>query len=413
MKKRFICACILLLIIPHLSKAQAVWKPGFIITQNGDTIHGLIENRETRSLVRACHFRESEGAETRIYTPSDIRGYRFHEGRYFITKYVDELAQGSPVFLEFLVQGEVSFYHYFDSGSRFFILKDGEFNELTNTTETIAVDGRDYVFVRNEFRGILSYYLRDANMRRDIDRSDLTPRSLINLAMTYQAHACPDEECIVFEKRFAPIKVIPGFHAGFASNKISFGDRIISDYNTNINLGLMLRLENVLHWNNKFIFDTGINVHRFTYYTLSASKSSKYGREPIIYNDTSIVLTRFPTPPTTARVNLNITALTIPVVVIYRAPLENHSPYAGLGVSNMFVINQTDDLYYYLYSNRYKNVIPGYHLGLIAKTGTTFRLNDALNFLVEFSFTHSQSMDINHMLRFRNNHFSLNFGVLL
>jgi hypothetical protein len=415
MPRKIIYTCFFLLLIPSLSLAQFGWLPGFIITQSGDTIRGFIENRETRSLVRVCHFRESEEAQPQIFSPTDILGYRFSEGRYFVSRQVDDLGSGNPVFLEFLVEGEVSFFHYFDSGSRYFIMKNGIFSELKSTTEMIVHNDRKYGFERKEYKGMLSYFLQDADMRKEIDRSELTPMSLINLAITYQAHVCPDEDCIVYEKRLNPVKIIPGFHTGFTSNKISFGGRVNSSYSTSFNVGFRLRFENVITWNENILFETGLNIHRFTNYTLSSGQNSPLGKERIRYNNNNIILSQpyWNNPdPVTAQVNIKTTALNIPLTVLYRLPSRTISPYAGVGFSNMIVLSQTKELHYYLFNNRYNKAIPNYHLGLKATLGSAIKLNNSTDFLFEISFAHTESLDINQMLRFNNNQFSLNFGVL-
>ena len=65
-------------------RAQVNPKPGFIITNHGDTIRGNIDFRTNEKLSKQCEFWANGGNEDTTYKPGDIEGFRFDNGgKYF------------------------------------------------------------------------------------------------------------------------------------------------------------------------------------------------------------------------------------------------------------------------------------------------------------------------------------------
>jgi hypothetical protein len=403
--RKSIILCCILFFSNSLVFSQLVWVPGYIITQKSDTIHGFIEFRETKSLNRVCHFKENQEAEVQIFAPGDIAGYRFSSGRYFVSRFVDDLDIDQPVFLEFLVKGEVSFFHFLDTISQYFVLKEGEFHELKNTKKMISENYRKFRFERKEYIGALNYILGDADMKKDIDRAELTSKSLINLAIEYQAQVCPDEDCIVYEIKKPPIRATLGLQTGLVGNNISFGGRLNSNFSPGFYAGLLLRFENVIQWSENLILESQINLQQFTYYSLSAGTKGNWLFEQISYKDEIIILSKR-TLPHSARVNLNTTALKVPLTLLYLFPRHVHTPYLGIGLSTMFVLNQPADLTYSFFDYHLNKTIPSFHFGPRIAAGTTLKLKSFKGLSMGVSYEHTESANINQMLRFISNQFS-------
>ena len=69
-----------------LSMAQTNPKPGYIITNAGDTVRGILDFRTNEMLSKKCEFWANGDSEGRTYKPGDIEGFRFdHNGKYFVT----------------------------------------------------------------------------------------------------------------------------------------------------------------------------------------------------------------------------------------------------------------------------------------------------------------------------------------
>jgi len=316
-----------------------------------------------------------------------------------------------PVFLEFLVEGEVSFFHFFDARSRYFIQKNGQFHELKNTSEMVTEKDRKYRFERKEYIGTLTYYMIDADMKHNINRSELTPKSLINLAIDYQAQVCPDEDCIVYKKIMQPVRTTLGFHAGLASNSISFGERLNSNFSPGYYAGMLLRFENAIRWSENILLEAQINLQQFNYYTLSAGTNGDWLFEKIKYKDEVIIISKR-SSPSSARVNLNTTALKIPLTILYRLPGRAYIPYLGFGLSTMFVVTQPNDMTYDLFEYHLNKTIPTFHFGPKATAGTIIKLNNSRGMSLGISYEHTESTNINQMLRFRNRQFSFDVSFL-
>ena len=81
---RSILTIVLRAIFATTTMAQTNPKPGYIITNNGDTIRGNIDFRTNEKLLKQCEFWANGGNEDTTYKPGDIEGFRFDNGgKYF------------------------------------------------------------------------------------------------------------------------------------------------------------------------------------------------------------------------------------------------------------------------------------------------------------------------------------------
>ncbi len=63
--------------------AQNIFSPGYIVTEAGDTIRGLIYEKSDEELSRKLIFKTSESAEEQKYTTRNIVAFGFESGRVF------------------------------------------------------------------------------------------------------------------------------------------------------------------------------------------------------------------------------------------------------------------------------------------------------------------------------------------
>ena len=91
--------------------AQVNPKPGFIITNHGDTIRGNIDFRTNEKLAKQCEFWANGSNEGQIYKPGDIEAFRFDSGgKYFVTRRLNVNGEPELYFAEFMVQGKMNLY---------------------------------------------------------------------------------------------------------------------------------------------------------------------------------------------------------------------------------------------------------------------------------------------------------------
>ncbi len=136
--------------LTFLVSAQSDFRPGFIITNAGDSIAGEIDYRLNLKNYNSCLFKNS-GGEVTEYFPDQLRGYGFLDDK----NYTTEIEEG--FFVEKLVEGSMSLYRF---DNVFFVDKDslyrfeskkGEIDEMSQ-----EVTGED-----SRWRGILTFLISD------------------------------------------------------------------------------------------------------------------------------------------------------------------------------------------------------------------------------------------------------------
>jgi hypothetical protein len=395
----------------NISLAQDNYRKGYIITNENDTIYGLLQNRSSKQAGRQCNFKQNEEAETSSYLPGQIIGYRFDEGKYYISKIITQYGQEQTVFLEFLIKGKANFYALNDNeGSRFFIEteKDG-FVELTDHEKIVRTDSGTF-YSSNKYMGKLLYIMADyPQLATVINQTDLQSKPLIHLAKEYQTLACPTEECTVFEKRFKPVSVGISFHGGVVMKNLNMGDRIISDNRIGFCGGASIRFRNILYSNERISLETGINLIKNNTFIFKSSESNTQS-EKVIYYDKGYYINKFDEvyfsdnyiKVKSLETETKISTLSIPVIVHYSFLSKKLRPGMGIGGIFSFVTSQNENLNYEFFSDRYGKTFPDKLAGFVVnaslkyKTGTKSSLELDLKYLIESSLG-----DVNQFYRYK------------
>jgi hypothetical protein len=398
--------------------SQNDWKPGFVINNEGDTLWGYIDNRDSRSNAQQCFFKNGLDKMSVVFSPAEIAAYRFTDGKFFVSRKIDEDDSAQPVFLEFMVQGQINLYHYRENDSHYYMEKDGKLHELKNTKEVIRYSkldipgtSQDFKKENREYIGMLTYLLQEADLNTEIAKSKLTPRSLINLTVKYQEAVCPDEECVIYEMNVKPVKVSWGIHSSIDMNTISFGYLIHSDYSQGFAIGGRMELENVIKWAEKVTISIDLNLQKFQKYTLYSGDS--YSDEIIRYNNSEYRLKPESrrTEETDVLVNLGITAIKIPILLNYNFSKGPVQPYMRAGVQNILLVSKNKDFMIpRIHFNR-KETIPGYLGGLTGGIGTRIKITSKQKVFLEFNYEYAEYLTLNRIFRFTNNLFALQAGL--
>jgi len=383
-----------LLPIVLLLNAQSNFQSGYIIKPNNDTINGYIEIRDSKSNSRQCFFRDSLAGKSQMFGPGDIEGYRFLNGKFFISKSIKEIQSGEKVFLEFLVNGRVNMYHFSDEKDRYFVEKEGEIYELLNSDGIRKIDNVDYQKERKEYIGILNYLLQDAHIQSDIQRSELGAQSLISIAQKYHYRVCDDEQCIVYEMDVKPPKFRWGIQAGMTFNQFCFGFQTITNYGMGGLIGGSMEIQNLVLWAEKISLVMDLDIQRLTNYNLTEMHEGSGSF--INYNSKEYLLHYYDFPGTvqSLHVNLNTTALKVPATLNYTFGNSLFRPYIGFGVVNMFVISKNKDFIYQPFDLQNMASIPNYYFGTVGRYGCRLGLKngDLLYLEVVNEFTQSDML---------------------
>ncbi len=193
------------------SFAQSDFRPGYYLTLRNDTVKGFIEYRGENKNSNSVLFKKDEFSKPVKFEPSEIKAYRFNDGKFYVTKNIETGSEEKMVFLEFLVDGITNLYFYRDLNNYKYFLEDkkGNMLELSNDTKTEKVDGKGEIQTNtNKYIGLLKATFADCKeIQSQIDNVSLGHKSLINITKQYHNYVCDDEVCIVYEKKLSPIKV--------------------------------------------------------------------------------------------------------------------------------------------------------------------------------------------------------------
>nr|WP_319401527.1 hypothetical protein [uncultured Carboxylicivirga sp.] len=194
-------------------QAQSDLRNGYIITNNNDTIYGMIDYSWNRTNDKKCTFKKESNSETQVFIPNDIKSFRFIESKYYDSKNIEIDGVTNSVFLELLISGKVNLYYHKGLG-KYYLEKNEQLYELKNSTEVVSKNGYMYETEKREFVGVMTYLLQDANIQNYIDKAVLDHKSLIKIAKEYNKQMCSDEECIIYEKKVAKVKKTYGVVVG-------------------------------------------------------------------------------------------------------------------------------------------------------------------------------------------------------
>jgi hypothetical protein len=150
--------------------AQSDYRKGFVITQKGDTLHGLIDYQADHALSDKCKFRLNEKAKTQVYYTEDLLGYQV-EDRKFISKSVtiyNDITEN--VFLEIIVSGKMNLYYYMDLSRKEYLFINPQndsrlvflpYRKITTIVRNEAGLGRNTTIETTDHIDTLKKYMQD------------------------------------------------------------------------------------------------------------------------------------------------------------------------------------------------------------------------------------------------------------
>ena len=255
--------------------AQSQFKEGYVLLMNGDTLYGQIENRNYYNNSIQCLFKPENSNTAIKYTPDQLLGYRFTDGKYYISKQVDTEGTKKTLFLEYLINGELNVYFYQDNnGNHYYVNKSSSsLRELTYSKDIITIDGLDYLRDSKPFINVLDNLTGDCqSVKDDIKKLDVPDhRNLIKIAEEYHNQVCKDRKCIIYEKKM-PRKLKLEFVGG-SSTVFAYADNIIQksypSYGFNIFMQQPIASERI-YLGAGLIFDGKIDSSK-TYYRVPLS----------------------------------------------------------------------------------------------------------------------------------------------
>lgn len=179
---------------------------GYILLSKTDTLYGELNGGTYYQNSLYCDFKSINSDSIQRYLPSEIDGYRFLDGKFYITRDVFLNGKDSTFFMEFIIDGELDIYFIQDNHktNHYFASKDGlPLKELQYSNKMLYIDGKYYEKETQKYIGVLNTLTKDCpELEEDIIRlKKPNHKKIIRFSEKYHNIVCTENECIIFEKK--------------------------------------------------------------------------------------------------------------------------------------------------------------------------------------------------------------------
>ncbi len=251
-------------LVSQIANSQSDFKKGYILFSENDTIFGQIDNKNYYLNSLYCDFRKNEKDSIKRYYPKDIFGYRFNDGKYYISKSIQKDLKDTSFFFEFLIKSKLNIYFVQNQfENNYYISEDGiKLNKLKYINDDIYIENRKMHRENKQFIGLLNYYTKDCpEIKKDINRIEKpNHKNLIKLTEKYNKLTCPNGQCMIYEKKIPHLfKFEMFYNYNFLfSKKFTEQPFSYSSYGFNILLQQSKQRE-------RFFFGIGLKYNKFTF----------------------------------------------------------------------------------------------------------------------------------------------------
>lgn len=181
--------------------AQINLIEGYVITLQGDTIHGSIEYRSDNRNSSKCIFMADGTQDYKTFLPGEIYGYRFLDnGRFYVSKDVPMNGKTEKYFLEYVMRAQVSLYFLGNklSGDYCFIeTEEGELVPLM--VESYTSNTEETAQRRERLAPAYQALLKSQSATNQLWRKEMNLKNITKIIQTYNDDVCPDGVCELFE----------------------------------------------------------------------------------------------------------------------------------------------------------------------------------------------------------------------
>lgn len=206
--------------------AQTNPQPGYIITNENDTIRGTIDYLSDTRNMYTCHFRADEAQDFHKYKPGEISGYRLsNSGIFYVTRSFMIGDKEETIFAEYLLKGGVSLYYARDTHTQYYywVDEDGKVARMAYDGEKASTLSDDSY--RKKMIVEVSQMLRkSSDAQKRLWKTDYSSKDLVDLTREYDEMFCTDAgECVQFvfdAKKKYSLKVRFRIEAGVDLNTV-------------------------------------------------------------------------------------------------------------------------------------------------------------------------------------------------
>jgi hypothetical protein len=247
---------------------------GYYVDNKLDTTFGYLIMNAFETNAKYAEFSATIEAKYQKYFPNDIKEYRFNKGKYYISKEISYEGKKQQCFLEYILKGKLNLYFLYKDGVEHYFLQKENDTLVQLKNEMIYYDWDEnkkaYVVsasktvqkyrMSEEYKGTMKYLLKEfPSLRNEIDKTNLTHKSLTKIAKKYHQLTCDNEECIVFEKQ-KKRKVFIGISTGLSKIAVyNFFDKQSPGFKDNNGISYGVNVEfQTLALSNNLYFVSGL-----------------------------------------------------------------------------------------------------------------------------------------------------------
>jgi len=380
---------ILLICTTEFAFSQTDYRKGYVVTNTGDTLFGLVSYRDGQKAYKRCNFKSSQAQSPVIYEPGSIVGYGFQNDKVFQSREISLKGEPSKVvFLEVLVKGRVSLYKF---ERALFVEKEGiPLQQLISETKELSIDGRTVFQETHQYIGTLNIALFDCpEISKSIPDVKLNEKALTNLIRDY--NLCKGNSSIIYKAKKPWSRATIGLTGGVNISHINFETKTTNfsfpqlDGVFKVYKGPMIGVSfDVLSPR----LNERISLHGDIFYL-----SSKYYRystsQPYVTIERDYV-------------SIKLQQLKIPLSIRYTFPTTRFIPYFNIGVSGTFTLRadaqwiQETELNHIVETYKYDALdINKNQLGVWAGCGISKSISGKLATFVEVRYEQTQGISQN------------------
>ncbi|MEQ9009453.1 MAG: hypothetical protein RLP12_16335, partial [Ekhidna sp.] len=167
-------------LIATLSFSQD-FNAGFIVTQQYDTIEGLVKRQSDRASEKICVFKKTNNDIEVIYNPDQVYSYGYSGGRVYISNQLGiEINRLESSFVRIVVDGDVPLYYF-----------GGQYAYRAPSKRLYLLLKEDNFYKAN----ISAVLVNDCyDLTNKIENLELSDKSLANFFLSY--HDCLNKPAI-------------------------------------------------------------------------------------------------------------------------------------------------------------------------------------------------------------------------
>ena len=312
---------------------QKGYKKGFVITNENDTVQGLVQVRTNFQNHKLCVFINNGETEPMNIKPGEIKAYRIENSKYYVSKEIEIDSTKKTVFLEYLMHGIVNLYYFKDIINQyFFIEKDGKMILLSNDRSEVVKKGkgpmgeyetRYYVF-SNQYIRVLQYLFQDCpSLANEIKTTGFDYKPLLRVTKDYHNLVCKDQQCIDFTRTTRKGMFVEPY-AGLINSWMGLRTSKDKVHQQKPYGGFRIRFKPFKGYNN-FDLLAGVNYSSNEFQGDYENSLNAYDLPYRIY------------------VKYNI--IRVPITVEYTIPLKKIQPFVSAGYENIFLTSPSYSVY--------------------------------------------------------------------